>query len=193
MGAGGYDGDRRNASVTRMDVSVCWTAAAWIATLVVAASGLQARADDAPPVLGDATARSLYADCGDMAVAVESRRSRESDMVVARAAMQNALESRIRAARIYAPRGESPQVVYAEVAVAGEAFRVTLELHRRLVDTGYGLSGTVRVWGRNSTGVHGRDPQYVLGVLSELIDVFVVEYVRANASACANGRPQESS
>ena len=174
--------------MVRMSVSVRASAAALVVTF--ATTGSPATLPES--VLGDVRARMLYANCGNMSVVVERLSANAGKVGLRESAIQNALEARIRSAKLYASNDGGPQYIYANVMVVGNAFNVQLELNRWIMDAGFGLSGTVAVWSKAITGMHGQDPQYILGALSQLVDAFIVEYLRANESACASERMEHS-
>ena len=151
---------------------------------VLAATGFAA---DLPEALqNDVTARVLYANCERMDIVVEQMTDDAGEIGLQRSAIRNALEERIRAAGIYHNLGPAGrQFISAGVMVVGSAFHIELALHRYVEDAGFGISGTVTVWSTGTTGTHGRNPTYIVGSLSRLIDGFIVDYLRANELACA--------
>ena len=98
--------------------------------------------------------------------------------------LQNAAESRLRSDRLF--DAESSQSLYVNVNLlsSGSAFGVSVELYRYVDDTGFGNPGVVSVWNYSSVGTYGGDGQYVLGIVSEGLDGFLTEYLRANEGAC---------
>ena len=174
--------------MVRMNMSVRASAAALVVTF--ATTGSPATVPES--VRGDESARLLYADCGNMSVAVEDLDADAGEIGLTKSAIQNALEARIRSAKLYASIGGAPQFIYANVMVVGKAFSIRLGLYRWIKDAGFGLDGFVVVWSRATTGTHGQDSQYIVGALSQLVDAFIVEYLRANESVCANERMEHS-
>ena len=59
-----------------------------------------------------------------------------------------------------------------------------LEFNKRVSDSLSGESFFTGTWNSGVTGTHGRDADYILQGLSELLDRFVLEYLRVNEAAC---------
>ena len=60
-----------------------------------------------------------------------------------------------------------------------------LEFKKRVSDSLSGESFFAGTWDSSVTiGTHGRDANYILQSLSELLDRFVLEYLRVNEAAC---------
>ena len=53
------------------------------------------------------------------------------------------------------------------------------------IDLGFGRPEFVTVWDTGLVGTHGGDAQFVLGQISQHMDLFLTEYLRANDDACA--------
>ena len=176
------------ANMLRMNVSV--RAPAVVLMLAVATTGLPAQREfnlHRDPHL-------LYSDCASMSAFGTLVQDPDRRIDLTEDAVQSALEARIRSARIYEPGEEGGrQFIFALVTVYQDAYIVELQLHRRIDDAGYAVGGIVRVWDDQVVGTHGHDVQRVLGALSQMIDRFVVEYLRANESACAKDEPPQSS
>ena len=104
-------------------------------------------------------------------------------------AIMNTVESRLRAARLYASiakqeQGRS-QYLYINVNIFDSAFSIAVDLNRHLENLGYGLSGFATVWHTGLVGTHGRDGQYILGSISEILDQFIASYLRVNEADCS--------
>ena len=74
--------------------------------------------------------------------------------------------------------------LYVNVNVVGLAFGISLEYGKTVIDEASGLRGLATTWARGFTGTHGRDASYILSGVSELMDLFLVEFLRANEEAC---------
>ena len=57
-------------------------------------------------------------------------------------------------------------------------------LQRLVEDTGYGLPGIVTVWDSATIGTHGGQAQFILGAVSQMLDEFIVSYLRLNEAYC---------
>ena len=136
----------------------------------------------------------LYSNCASMSVFGTLLQEPDGRIDLTAAAVESALEARIRSARVYGnPDDGARQFVVAHVTVYQDAYIVELGLHRRIADAGYAVGGTVRVWADQFIGIHGHDAQRVLGALSQMIDGFVVDYLRANEPACPKDEPPQIS
>ena len=99
--------------------------------------------------------------------------------------MAAAAESRLRAARLYASSLESTvQELRVDVNVVGPAFNSAVSFAKFMRDPSTGTAGFAAVWERSSVGTHGRNASYVIGSVSQLLDGFLVEYLRVNETAC---------
>ena len=99
------------------------------------------------------------------------------------ASVRNAVESRLRSARLYADEGVSSTLTVF-VQIAGSAFHLSLSFRKIFFDIASGESGLASTWSVSSTGTHGTGSDYVLSALSQHMDEFLVEYLRINEEAC---------
>lgn len=100
-------------------------------------------------------------------------------------AIINAVESRLRSARVYTNDPANPYQLYINVTVLRSAFSVYIAFHKMLYDFRNRLDGFATTWYRGTTGIHGgQDGGYILSSVSSLIDEFLVEYFRVNEKAC---------
>ena len=134
--------------------------------------------------------RLLYTACAPMDLVVEElppEAPRETGLT--QTAIINAVESRLRAARLFVPIEEQElgrqQYLYTNVNISGSAFSIDVELNRNVEDLGYGLQGVVTVWKTGRVGTHNGDGQYILGNVSRHLDTFIASYLRVNEVHCA--------
>ncbi len=97
-------------------------------------------------------------------------------------AIQATVESRLRSAQLYS--SESTDLLYVNVNVAGVSFNISFEYKKRVYDHASGINGGATTWSSGSTGTSGRGSGYILSVVSEYMDLFLLEYLRVNESAC---------
>ena len=111
----------------------------------------------------------------DDAAAVELTRER----------IETLAESRLRAARLYT---ETQIVPYLRIGVqvVGPAFSFSVHYNKQLHDPVSDTSFASTTWTNDRTGTHGGGAGYILQVLSEAVDLFVLEYLRVNEDACGN-------
>lgn len=129
----------------------------------------------------------LFTSCQPVSLVVESLGTDAEKIVLTRTDIINAVESRLRAARIYTDKSLQPYISIA-VNVVGQAFSIDFQLHKALYDRGIGLAGLAPTWSKVLTGTHGNrgyeSGSYILSLLSRLLDEFLAEYLRVNEKAC---------
>ncbi len=99
------------------------------------------------------------------------------------------VRSRLRTTGLYAEDGTGP-VLWIEVQVVGAAFRIDVELWKRVSDPLSGEESLAETWRSRSTGTHGRDGRYVLSTVGSHLDDFLDDYLRVNAGACTDRGPR---
>ena len=101
-----------------------------------------------------------------------------------------AAESRLRAARLYADLSDDAKTngtfLYIAVSVAGPAMCLRVEYVKRLRDPLSGETFPAGTWMESSTGTHSGDDGFIVQSVSELLDKFLVEYLRVNEEACGS-------
>ena len=123
-------------------------------------------------------------------------------------AVRNAAESRLRAARLFKTleaieanrkkvlagpldsmtdpmlRARPVQWLVVEIVMTSSAYSIATELRRIVPDTGSfagtGPGGPAIVWVVSGAGTHGGAAHSILGRVSEQLDRFLTEYLRAN-------------
>ena len=138
----------------------------------------------------DIETRQLYTACAPMDIVIESLNPEYSQHTgLTEKAVLNAVESRIRTARLFAATidqdRDRDQYLYVRVAIFNNAFSIRVALYRFVKDIGYGLSSYVAVWERATVGTHGNNGQYILGSVSEFMDHFLAAYLRVNEEHCS--------
>ena len=93
------------------------------------------------------------------------------------------VESRLRAARLFAESSETPAGFTVAVSFVGSAFFVMGGFGKIVVDV-FGRGGFAVTWSTERLGTHGNDGSYVMQAVSETVDEFVLEYLRRNGDAC---------
>jgi len=141
-------------------------------------------------ITGSATAadEGLFTRCASMDLVIEELDSEDTQRTgLTEKSIENAVESRLRAARLFAPSGKQNrrQYLYIRVNTVGFAFSIEVELARYLDDLGYGFGGSATVWNVISTGMHGGDGQYILGLVAKYLDEFIASYLRVNEEHCS--------
>ena len=134
---------------------------------------------------------ALWNDCGP--VVPDANVDGGDEIGLTEESIATAARSRFRAARLYsgdfavtlraiAGRGASLRL---DVHIVGPAFNVAVDFVKPVQDVASGVRWSASTWSRASTGTHGRDPGYLLGIVARYLDSFIDEYLRVNESACA--------
>ena len=139
----------------------------------------------------------MYSACRPMYFLVESLNADAERIGLTAKALENAVEARLRAGRMFMPKesGEfelAPyQYLYVNVHVGkrcgGCVFHpwvVSVDLNRVLSETGFGRAGTVVVWSRGILGRGGASD--VRSALSGILDEFVAKWLAANEEPYAD-------
>ena len=126
----------------------------------------------------------LWSACRPLGLIVEVLPEDAEEIGLTRERIQTAAESRLRAARLY--DAEADHYLYVNVntlGVVGRAFSIGVGYKKWLHDEALGIGGMAQTWHTGAAGTGGAS--YILQVVSEHMDRFVVEYLRVNESACA--------
>ena len=135
-----------------------------------------------------ATDEGLFTACAPMFFLVEDLHPEApQETGLTREAIENAVESRLRSARLFAvpEKQERLQFLYINVNVARDVFAIEVALSRYLENLGYGLEGHATVWSVATVGMHRGDGNYVLGGVSKYLDKFIASYLRVNEAHCS--------
>ena len=140
----------------------------------------------ATPVLGqDMTLYDrfrLWNDCQAMGVLVEDPGRDATEIGLTKSAIETAVRSRLRAARLYDDSLRPSSYLYVNINVVGPAFSIRVGYNQEMVSAGgWGVAPT---WETGVTGTHGKDGSYILSDVSMKMDRFIDEYLRVNADAC---------
>ena len=125
----------------------------------------------------------LFAECRPMILIVEGLSSHAAEIGLTEESNRAAAESRLRTARLFSP--ESEQYLYINVKVFSAAFSLSMQYDKTVYDPLSDLRFPAPTWGRSSTGTHGGQSNYILSILSNTLDQFLVEFLRVNEEACA--------
>ena len=124
----------------------------------------------------------LYTACHPIDLVVENLPSGADDIGLQKQAVINAAESRLRSARIYDP--SAWEYLYVQINIASGAFGIILHFNKVFTDRWTSQTYPATTWTHGGIGTHGGNSQYILGVLSEYLDAFLVDFLRVNEPAC---------
>ena len=126
----------------------------------------------------------FYNACQPMVLAV-GHNAAAGRIGVKKKALHAAVESRLRAARLYtdSPTSEGSAALTVKVDVVGEAFDISVQYIKVLTDE-FGTRVPSMAWGTSSFGTHGRDATGLVAYVSEHLDKFLAAYLRVNEDDC---------
>ena len=125
----------------------------------------------------------LWSACRPLNLIVEGLPEDAEEIGLTEERIQTAAESRLRAARLY--DAEADHDLYVNVHVVGSAFSIGIGYNKLLHDEALDIVGRAQTWDTRAVGTHVGDASFILQGVSEHMDLFVVEYLRVNESACA--------
>ena len=128
----------------------------------------------------------LFNACRPMRLLIEYLSPGAAEIGLTREQLQAAVESRLRAARLYTEDRELSDAtyLYVNVNVGTTAFNISLEYNKRVTDS-FERIGLATTWNIGGTGTHGGEASDIVGVLSqEYMDQFIADYLRVNEAAC---------
>ena len=130
---------------------------------------------------GQATEKfELYNRCQPINLVVEYLSEDAKKIGLTRETIINSVESRLRSARIYNKNGL--EFLYVKVSVGRNAYSYDTEFRKWAIS--YGESGKAITWSIGGSGTHGGNAGYILPLISQSIDRFIVEYLRVNEKDC---------
>ncbi|MCY4645754.1 MAG: hypothetical protein OXE73_02550 [Gammaproteobacteria bacterium] len=149
----------------------------------------------------------LFANCSPVRLGLVGVQDDTDDLGLSEQRVERAVRSRLRGARIYysgptaaevsAMMGDDPfgavaarrrllQAPFLSVVVhvVERAFNLRIQMGQIVYNANADLDGLAVTWSSTTTGIHGRDPSFVLGSVSEMMDGFIDDYLRVNGEAC---------
>ena len=124
----------------------------------------------------------LFNGCEPIDLVVENLTEDAAEIGLTKERIQTLAESRLLAARLYDADGGTH--LYVNVNVVGRAFSEGLDYKKRLYDSVTGLSFRTTTWNDDGVGTHGGDAGYIMQIVSERLDRFILQYLRVNEAAC---------
>ena len=136
-----------------------WTLAFWVPV------GSQAAADEPARA-----ASALFTGCNPMSLRTFYH------------AVADDAESRLRAVTLF--DHDAPDVLNVRVIVNEAGFNMTVVFLKVIYDPRSSEPGSSSAWIRSTDGAHFGEAGLILDALAELVDAFLVEFIRANEHAC---------
>ncbi len=133
----------------------------------------------------------LYTRCAEMGLQVQLDRKDDDLGDLTTGQIEQAVRSRLRAARLYRETGYG--LLSVRVLTVERAFTTQLYFLKPVRDAVSGMVRFAVTWHRVGVGTYGSDGgNYVISTLSQAMDGFIDEYLRVNEAACASlGTPVE--
>ena len=147
------------------------------------------------PTLGDLYMEAfehfrLYTGCSPLRLLVLEAGDDAEAIGLTKDRLQAAAESRLRSSRLYLspetklPKATDPPTLAVSAEVVGSAFLVQVELLKTLSDPASGSKFDAGTWESGSLGTHGGNSGYIVQLVAEELDKFLVEYLRVNDKDC---------
>ena len=124
----------------------------------------------------------LFTKCEPIYLLVEQLPSDALKIGLSKGAIESAVESRLRAARIYSDKSLD-SYLSVKVNVVGQAFDIDIEFNKTVFDIFTGGSTYAITWKDGGIG-RTSNSEYILSALASLMDEFLVEFLRVNDEAC---------
>lgn len=175
--AGRRPGCPNQAPFAAATLARCWKVFVFVAVVAMPFSHVRAQTSEDE----DFAKFQLYTACQPMTLLVGGLDDDTEDIGLTEEAVVNAVESRLRAARLYNP--SAVENLYVNIAVSNPAFIIRLEFFKPVIDRHSRMTFNANTWTKGSFGT-STDASYILGSLSTHLDAFLVEFLRVNESAC---------
>ena len=125
----------------------------------------------------------LFNDCKPMTLEIPSMSSDMLDLGISEADIQAAIESRLRAARVHA------SVAPASLHITVGRYAIQLDYSKPVQDLASGETKTISTY-VNAVAVSDGTAAGVVSELATLVEKFLADYLRINASACSLASPE---
>ena len=164
----------------------CWLllTAWWLLT----GAGL---AQEPPAIPRNVHTFELWNECAPIRLIIWGFEGEGADIGLTRERVRTLAESRLRAARLYdaAVVYPAPILLVDVVVLVSEsgrsgAFSVDVSFEKYLRDDVLDWTWYATTWETGVLGIHTGDAGYIMQVVSEKLDLFILEYLRVNETAC---------
>ena len=152
------------------------------AGLWLAAACLFAAASASGGEVSDFDRFELWNECRPMRLLVEDLPDGATAIGLTMEAIEVAVRSRLRSARLYSD--DAWANLYVNVNVRSSGFAITVNYYKSVMDIATSLERRAATWGRGAAGAHGQDPNFILSNVVQHADAFIDGYLRVNADAC---------
>ena len=127
----------------------------------------------------------LWNDCRPLSVDVHLQ-DKESNLGLTEEAIEVAVRSRLRGARIYSQDTNKTNwsLLYIHLHVVSRAYSLTFQYQKVVRDEATKMLFQTTTWISGETGTHGGLSDATLAGVAQRTDKFIDEYLRVNADAC---------
>ena len=163
----------------RLKVGLATSLALWTLTFWLPA-GHHAAADEP-----SGAASALFTGCNPVSLRTFSHVAADDaspTVELTTADVETAAESRLRAVTLF--DHDAPDVLNVRVIVNEAGFNMTVVFLKVIYDPRSSEPGSSSAWIRSTDGAHFGEAGLILDALAELVDAFLVEFIRANEHAC---------
>lgn len=128
----------------------------------------------------------LWNECRPTQLVVEEMHKDAGDIGLTKRAIEVAVRSRLRGARLFTEdyNDSALSYLYVNVNVVGLGYSLSVEYKKLVEDPVSGQRGNAATWDVGGTGTHGKDSNFILSHVEQYADSFIDEYLRVNADAC---------
>lgn len=142
-------------------------------------------AGQAVSLLDDVDRFQFFTECAPVGSLVLVQGDQADEIGLTEERVRTMVESRLRAARLYRPTAGVPFLLVRILTLDnGPAYTYQLQLQKWLRDDITGVEKGGTTWEDLSIGTHGGDAGFIMQGLSEMLDHFILEYLRVNEAWC---------
>ena len=139
-----------------------------------------------PPSEGRQARFQLFTECAAVFPLAFVQGDEAEEFGLTEERVRTMAESRLRVARLY---GDGASTSALDVSIrtldGSVAFTISIRLAKvSLYDSASGVLGHAITWEQVAFGQHSRDASFILQNLSEMLDGFILEYLRVNEGYC---------
>ena len=148
----------------------------------------------------------LWSECQPVSLTVEDLSEDAAEIGLTKEAIEVAVRSRLRGARIYGDGDKGIGNLYVRVSVNGKAASLEVRFQKVVIDAlrlirrfpskainlrdefseleNAHITNLAATWETGAIGTHGNDSGFILNAVGQHTDQFIDEYLRVNAEAC---------
>ena len=126
----------------------------------------------------------LFNHCNAMSLIISDLSEDAKDLGLTQDSLRYAIESRLRAARLYSSsKQEGQAMLIVGVSVLERSFNVEIHLAKDVTDVATGIKNIATTWTSGTIGTANQS-SFILSSVQRNMDKFLTEYLRVNELAC---------